>query len=89
MTVPGLTVSPGDQLRVRFQVSGTTTTTLLAKVWRSGTAEPASWLLTTTDATPAALQGAGDLGVLVYVSGSWTGTLPAISLDNLDVVTPD
>ena len=47
------------------------------------------WLLTTTDATPAALQGAGDLGVLVYVSGSWTGTLPAISLDNLDVVTPD
>ena len=89
MTVPGLTVSPGDQLRVRFQVSGTTTTTLHAKVWRSGTAEPASWLLTTTDATPAALQGAGDLGVLVYVSGSWTGTLPTISLDNLDVVTPE
>ena len=89
MTVPGLAVSPGDQLRVRFQVSGTTTTSLLAKVWRSGTAEPASWLLTTTDATPAALQGAGDLGVLVYVSGSWTGTLPAISLDNLDVVAPE
>ena len=36
-TVPGLTVSPGDQLRVRFLVGGTTDTTLQAKVWRKGT----------------------------------------------------
>jgi PKD repeat protein len=84
-TVPGLTVNPGDRLRTRFQVSGTTTATLRAKVWRVGATEPAAWLLETADATPAALQTAGDVGVSFYVSGSWTGPLPAITLDNLDV----
>jgi len=38
--------------------------------------EPASWLLSTTDST-AALQAPGGLGVLLYVSGSWTGAAPA------------
>ena len=82
VTVPGLTVSPGDVLRVRFQTIGTSPTTLKAKVWRQITAEPAAWLLTTTDST-AALTGTGDLGVLHYVSGSWTGTAPVLTLDNL------
>ena len=75
-TVPGLTVQPSDQLRVRFQVSGTTDSTLRAKVWRAGTTEPAAWLISGSDATPGVLQSAGDLGVLLYISGSWTGTLP-------------
>jgi PKD repeat protein len=82
VTVPGITVAPGDVLRVRFQTIGTSPTTLKAKVWRQGTAEPTAWLLTTTDST-AALAAAGDLGVLQYVSGSWTGTAPVLSVDNL------
>ncbi|MGH8976535.1 MAG: PKD domain-containing protein, partial [Acidimicrobiia bacterium] len=71
-TVPGLTVAPGDQLRTRFLVTGGTTTTVSAKVWRKGTMEPTPWLVTNTSATPAALQAPGHAGVLSYVSGSWT-----------------
>ncbi|MGZ4799909.1 MAG: beta strand repeat-containing protein, partial [Acidimicrobiia bacterium] len=82
ITVPGLTVAPGDVLRVRFQSIGTNPTTLKAKVWRQNTVEPTAWLLTTTDST-AALQAPGDLGVLVFTSSSWTGTAPTISFDNL------
>ena len=40
VTVPGLRVNPGDLLRTRLLVTGTTTTTVSAKVWRKGTMEP-------------------------------------------------
>ncbi len=73
-TVPGLSVNPNDVLRTRFVVSGSPNTTVSAKVWRKGTQEPTAWLLTNTSATPAQLQAPGDIGVLVYVSGSWTGS---------------
>jgi PKD repeat protein len=82
VTVPGLTVAPGDQLRVRFQTIGTSPTTLRAKVWRQSTSEPTAWLMTTTDST-AALAAAGDIGVSLYTSSTWTGTTPALSVDNL------
>jgi hypothetical protein len=87
-TVTGLTVSPGDMLRTRFVISGTATTTLRAKVWRQGTQEPQNWLITNSGATPAALQAAGDVGILEYVSGSWTGTAPAVTIDNVGVIAP-
>ena len=83
-TVPGLTVSPGDQLRVRFLVAGTTNTTLQAKVWRKGSAEPVSWLLTNTSATPAVLQAQGDVGIMLFVSSTWTGAAPTLRADNLN-----
>ena len=82
-TVTGLTVNPGDLVRSRFMVSGTNPTTLRAKVWKATATEPTAWLATFTDAsTPAALQAAGDMGTLLYVSGSWTGTVPTLSIDN-------
>ena len=87
-TVTGLTVNAGDVLTTRFTVSGTTTTTLRAKVWRQGTTEPQNWLMTTSESTPAVLQGSGGVGILLYVSGSWTGTAPAITVDNLNVIAP-
>ncbi len=87
-TVPALHVNPGDILRTRFVVAGTTTTTLRAKVWRKGSQEPQSWLVTSTGATPAALQAAGDIGVLLYVSGSWSGGVPAVIIDNVGVIAP-
>ena len=43
VTLPGLNVSPGDQLKTRLLVTGTTNTTLQAKVWRKGTQEPVAW----------------------------------------------
>ncbi len=43
-TVPGLTVAPGDRLNVKVQAFGTSPTTLRAKVWAVGSAEPTDWL---------------------------------------------
>ncbi len=85
ITVPGLRVNPGDLLRTRLLMTGTDPTTVSAKVWRQGTMEPVAWLLTNTSATPAALQAPGDIGVLVYLSGTWVGATPVVSLDNLKV----
>jgi len=67
--LPGVTFTPGSALRVRFQVTGTSPTTLRMKVWPAGTAEPAAWALTATDAT-AGLQAAGAVGITTYLSGS-------------------
>src|SRR4029079_18226116 len=65
VNVPGLTVTAGTVLRVRFQALGTSPTTLRAKVWRQSSSEPVAWLLTATDST-AALAAPGDLGVLLF-----------------------
>ncbi|PRY49342.1 PKD domain-containing protein [Geodermatophilus tzadiensis] len=73
--------TPGGSLTVRFETEGTGTTTLRAKLWATGTAEPAAWLLTRTDAT-AALQRPGALYLYEYVSGSATRT-STVSVDDL------
>jgi hypothetical protein len=76
-----LTYNPGDLLAIKLQVYGTAPTTVSAKVWRSGQAEPAGWLLTTTDAT-AELQAAGAVGVVGYLSGSATNAPMTASFDD-------
>ena len=89
-TVPGLTVTAGEVLRARFVVSGTDPATLTAKVWRAserGTGVVA--LEQHEPRTPAVLQAPGGVGVLLYTSGSWTGALPAITIDNLAVAPTD
>ena len=65
VTPPGLTVVPGDVLRARLVINGTTptSTTVTAKVWRASSPEPAPWLLTATDST-AAIQSPGGVGML-------------------------
>jgi len=85
VTVPGLTYSPGDQLKLRFQVTGTGTTTLQAKLWSAAGTEPAAWQLTTTDTT-AALQAAGAVGIESYISASATNAPVTTSFDDLSVV---
>lgn len=74
----GLTVSAGAQLQLRFHVSGTGSTLLQAKVWRSGSPEPANWGATASDGT-AGLQTAGSQGLTAYLSGSVTN-LPVRAL---------
>ncbi|WP_435094772.1 PKD domain-containing protein [Clavibacter michiganensis] len=69
--VPGLTYAPGQQLRVRVLTTGTSPTTLNAKVWPVGQAEPTAWTATTTG-TAAALQAAGTVGIQTYLSSSAT-----------------
>jgi PKD repeat protein len=88
VTVPGLTAAPNVPLHVRFQVTGSPTTTAQVKVWAAGTPEPPAWTLTNTAEAPVALQQPGNLGLLLYLSGSWTGTPATLSVDNLDARPP-
>jgi len=87
ITSIGTTYTPGTQLRFRFQVTGTGTTTLRAKVWKVGSAEPAAWTATVTDTT-AALQVAGSVGVMGYLSSTATNAPIVIKVDDFRQVPP-
>ena len=79
--------TPGQVLRVRLQVTGTAPTTINAKVWTDGAAEPAAWQLQAQDAT-AALQAAGAVGVQQYLSSSATVFPVTVTVDDVSVRTP-
>ena len=82
VTVPGVTYTAGQVLRVRMQAGGTGPTTLAAKVWPQGSTEPGTFPVTGSDST-AALQASGSVGLLSYVSGAATNTPVAVSFDDL------
>lgn len=81
------TYTPGEELSVRLQVTGTSPTTVRAKVWRSADAEPAAWMLSGTDST-AGLQTAGSVGVLTYLGGSSAANTATMDLRSLLAVDP-
>jgi PKD repeat protein/spore coat protein CotH len=81
-TVPGLTFASGNALQVRVQVVGTSPTTVRAKVWKVGSAEPAAWQLTTTSST-AGLQAAGSIGLSSYFANSGKPTPIVVSFGSL------
>src|SRR3712207_2666774 len=82
-TLPtSITYSPGSQLALRMQVTGTTPTTLRLKVRPAGTAEPTAWQTTATD-TFAGLQSAGAVGVATCLSGSATNAPVVVRMDDL------
>lgn len=83
---PGLTYSAGEQLSVRFQVIGNGTTTLRAKIWKTGTTEPAAWLSTASDTT-SNMQAAGSVGIFTYLSGSATNGPIVTSVDDFRVAS--
>ncbi len=82
--VPGLTMTPTQQVAIRLQVEGTSPSTLRVKAWPAGTAEPADWRLTATDST-AALQVPGGIGLFTYLSGSVTNTPISFTFDDFSV----
>ena len=82
----GLTWAAGDDLRLRVQVTGSSPTTIQAKAWPAGAAEPAAWQLTATDST-AGLQGTGWVSLHANRSGSATSTA-AFAFDAFRVVDP-
>jgi hypothetical protein len=86
-TVSGITYSPGQVLRIRVVTTGTNPTTISAKVWTVGSAEPAAWQLTATDST-AALQAAGSIGLESYLSSSSTNAPVTVSFDNFSSIQP-
>ena len=87
VNVPGITYAPGEVVRVALEVSGTGTATVRTKVWRSGTTEPAAWLLSAQDTAPE-LQAPGGVGVQAYLSGSVTNSPMTLSVDDLAVTPP-
>lgn len=82
---PGLSYSANMVLNVRLQVTGTSPTTVQAKIWQSGQSEPTAWLSSVTDNT-AALQTAGSVGLGSYLSGSATSAVTT-SFDDYSVTT--
>ncbi len=84
--VSGMVYALGDEWNMRFQVQGTGTTTLRAKIWKAGTTEPSAWRLTATDTT-ASLQAPGAVGILGYLSGSATNAPVVTSVQDF-VVKP-
>ncbi|KGM09339.1 PKD domain-containing protein, partial [Cellulomonas carbonis] len=86
ITVPGVRFTPGDALRVRLTVTGTSPTTLQARAWEDGNPEPTGWQLTAADATPA-LQTAGGVGVMTYLSASSASAPLVVTVDDV-LATP-
>ena len=70
---------------MRLQVTGSSPTTVRAKVWRAATAEPASWTATATDAT-AGLQGAGGVKLYSYLSASATNAPVKVLVDDVKAI---
>jgi hypothetical protein len=73
--VPGVAYTAGARLLVRVEATGSSPTTLNARVWPAGTTEPATWLNTATDATEG-LQTAGSVGYTAATSA--TATAPSV-----------
>ncbi|MFG0316724.1 MAG: hypothetical protein ACF8XB_05585 [Planctomycetota bacterium JB042] len=75
----------GTRYRIRFQVEQTspTTTTLRAKTWLEGAAEPPAWGVVVTDSTPSLQNVAGSFAADVY---NWHGSARAW-MDDLSITT--
>ncbi len=82
--IPGLSYAAGDVLRLRFQATGTGTTTLRAKVWKAGSSEPTGFQSTATDSS-ADLQRPGGVAIRSYLSSSATNAPVSLSVDHLDI----
>ncbi len=74
-----------DAFVIRMETQGTSPTTVRAKVWPAGTAEPSDWLVEATDSDPA-LQAAGRAGVWTYLSRNATNGPIRLSVDNMLVI---
>ncbi|ROR67372.1 PKD domain-containing protein [Agrococcus jenensis] len=70
--VPGITRAAGDWFTLEVEVTGSTSTTVDASIWRAGTPRPAAWQVSVTDATGANTQGS--VGVHANRASSSTST---------------
>ncbi len=86
-TISGLTYTPNQVLKLRFQAVGAGSTALKAKVWKGSDAEPTAWLVSATDTEPT-LQTAGSIGVISYLTSTSTSAPVSVSIDNLKVTAP-
>ncbi len=87
VTIAGLTYAVGDRLNVRVQVTGTSPTTIRARVWKVGTTEPTTWQRTITDST-AGFQTAGNIGITVFFVATSTSAPLVVTMDDLVARAP-
>ncbi len=80
-----ITIVPGEKYVVSMEVTGTSPTTVKAKVWKQSDAEPAAWQREGTN-TLAALQAPGAVSVFAYVPNTTTGG--GVSFDSITVKDP-
>ena len=59
---------------MRVQAFGSSPTTIRARVWLDGGAEPTTWQTSVTDST-AGLQQAGGVGLASYLAGSFSSAV--------------
>jgi hypothetical protein len=79
----GLTHGPGVWFRIRLQAVGANPTTLRARVWADGSAEPAEWTAGATDGA-AERQIPGGIALRAYVGGPTTNAPVLASWDDLE-----
>ena len=87
LAVPGVAVAGGEFVNLRTQATGTHPTTLRAKVWKPGEAEPAGWQLEARDSTPG-LQTAGAAGITGYVSKKATNLPISVQVEEITAAVP-
>lgn len=85
-TLASIGFQPGDRLNLRLKVSGTSPTTLSAKVWKEGSAEPSEWPLSAQDSAPA-LQIQGAVGMRHYLSGAATNGPVTVQYHDIEVTS--
>ena len=81
----GVTAVPDTSYSLTVSVTGGTTPSLSAKLWATGTAEPANWQLVATDGSGSPLS-AGAFGVVAYRVSSATAPL-AVAFDSFRVAS--
>lgn len=82
VSVAGMTYTPGEVVRLRFKVTGDgASTTLAAKAWKAGTAEPVTFGISLADTT-ASLQGAGSVGLQPVLYANATNAPVIMTIDN-------
>ncbi len=86
--IGALTYTTGDALRIRVRATGASPTQLQARVWKVGTAEPASWQVSANDSAVAALQAPGGVGVSSYFSVGGSPSITTVAFDDLAAVVP-
>ncbi len=83
--LPGTPLAGSGTLRVRVQARGAGPTTLRARAWVPGTAEPTGWTVSATDDAPA-LQQSGSLALRAQSTSSTTGWPLEVRFDALRAV---
>jgi hypothetical protein len=87
MMVPGLRYTANMKLKLRVQAVGSSPSTVRVRAWPDGTAEPATWMVTTTD-NATGVQSPGWAGLGTWLSGSATNAPVTLSIDEFVLAVP-